>query len=46
MPGMNGIDMVATIKRRLPQIRVVVLTVYKSEEYVREALRVGSTAMS
>lgn len=41
MPGMNGIDMVATIKRRLPQIRVVVLTVYKSEEYVREALRVG-----
>jgi DNA-binding NarL/FixJ family response regulator len=42
MPGMNGIDMVATIKRRLPQIRVVVLTVYKSEEYVREALRVGA----
>ncbi|AMP69698.1 response regulator transcription factor [Ralstonia solanacearum] len=41
MPGMNGIDMVATIKRRLPQIRVVVLTVYKAEEYVREALRVG-----
>ena len=41
MPGMNGIDMVATIKRRLPQVRVVVLTVYKAEEYVREALRVG-----
>jgi DNA-binding NarL/FixJ family response regulator len=41
MPGMNGIDVVATIKRRLPQVRVVVLTVHKGEEYVREALRVG-----
>lgn len=44
MPGMNGIDMVATIKRRLPQIRVVVLTVYKSEEYVREACAWARTA--
>lgn len=41
MRGMNGIDMVATIKRRLPQVRVVVLTVHKAEDYVREALRVG-----
>ncbi|PTB17832.1 DNA-binding response regulator [Trinickia symbiotica] len=41
MPGMNGIDAVATIKRRSPQIRIVVLTVHKSQEYVREALRVG-----
>lgn len=41
MPGMNGIDAVATIKRRSPQIRIVALTVHKSQEYVREALRVG-----
>ncbi len=41
MRGMHGIDMVATIKHRLPQIRVVVLTVHKEEDYVREALRVG-----
>jgi DNA-binding NarL/FixJ family response regulator len=41
MPGMNGIDAVATIKRRSPQIRIVVLTVHKTQEYVREALRVG-----
>jgi DNA-binding NarL/FixJ family response regulator len=41
MPGMNGIDAVATIKRRLPQVRIVALTVHKAEEYVREALRVG-----
>ncbi|PMS35609.1 response regulator [Trinickia symbiotica] len=41
MPGMNGIDAVATIKRRSPQIRIVALTVHKAQEYVREALRVG-----
>jgi DNA-binding NarL/FixJ family response regulator len=41
MPGMNGIDAVATIKRRSPNVRIVVLTVHKSYEYVREALRVG-----
>lgn len=41
MPGMNGIDAIATIKRRSPQIRIVALTVHKSQEYVREALRVG-----
>ena len=41
MPGMNAIDAVATIKRRSPQIRIVVLTVHKAQEYVREALRVG-----
>lgn len=46
MPGMNGIDMVATIKRRLPQVRVVVLTVYKAEEYVREALQVDGDGHS
>ena len=42
MPGMNGIDAIATIKRRSPLIRIVALTVHKSEEYVREALRAGT----
>jgi len=42
MPGMNGIEATAQIKRRLPQIRVIALTAYKTDEYVREALRAGA----
>lgn len=42
MPGMNGIEATAQIKRRLPQIRVIALTAFKSDEYVREALRAGA----
>lgn len=41
MRGMNGIDASAAIKRRSPHVRIVVLTVHQSEEYVREALRAG-----
>lgn len=42
MPGMSGIEATLQIKQRLPQTRVLVLTVYDSEEYVREALRAGA----
>ncbi|WP_150696054.1 response regulator [Pandoraea terrae] len=42
MPGMDGIDVIAAIKRRLPHIRIIALTVHQDEEYVREALRVGA----
>ena len=41
MRGMNGIDASVAIKRRSPNVRIVVLTVHQSEEYVREALRAG-----
>ncbi len=42
MPGMNGIEATSQIKRRLPVVRVVALTSYKTGEYVREALRAGA----
>ncbi len=42
MPGMNGIEATAQIKRRLPQVRILALTAYKTTEYVREALRAGA----
>ncbi|HWW04559.1 MAG TPA: response regulator transcription factor [Collimonas sp.] len=42
LPGMNGIEATAQIKRRMPDIRVLVLTVYKTDEYVTETLRVGA----
>lgn len=41
MRGMNGIDASAAIKRRAPNMRIVVLSVHQNEEYVREALRAG-----
>jgi len=38
MPGMNGIEATAIIKRRMPQIRVIALTGFKTDEYVRESI--------
>lgn len=42
MPGINGIEAIANIKRRHPEIRVLVLTVHKAEEYIHESLRAGA----
>ena len=42
LPGMNGMEVTAQIKRRLPEIRVIMLTSFKSDEYLRESLRVGA----
>lgn len=40
--GVNGLDTVAQIKRRQPQVRVILLTTSRTEDYVRAALRVGA----
>lgn len=42
MPGMNGIEATLQIKQRLANTRVIALTAYKTDEYVREALRAGA----
>ena len=42
LPGMNGMDVTERIKRRLPAVRVIMLTAFKSEEYLRGSLRVGA----
>jgi DNA-binding NarL/FixJ family response regulator len=42
LAGVNGIETVAQIKRRQPQVKVVMLTAMKTEEHVRQALRVGA----
>jgi DNA-binding NarL/FixJ family response regulator len=41
MPHMNGIEATLQIKRRNPGIRIIALTIYKSQDYVREALKAG-----
>jgi len=42
MPGMNGIETIVDIKRRFPAVRVLVLTVHKTDEYIHESLRAGA----
>lgn len=41
MPRMNGIEAIREIKRGNSQIKVVALTVHKTEEYVLAALKAG-----
>ncbi|MEQ1593253.1 MAG: response regulator transcription factor [Thiobacillaceae bacterium] len=42
MPGMNGIEALLDIKRRNPDIRILVLTIHKTEEYIHASLRAGA----
>ena len=42
MPGMDGVDAVATICRRDPKARLVVLTSFGTEEDIYRALRAGA----
>jgi DNA-binding NarL/FixJ family response regulator len=41
LPLMTGIEATSQIKGRLPHIRIIALTAFKTEEYVHEALRAG-----
>ena len=42
MPRMNGLDAIKEIKKQSPQIKIIALTVHKTEEYVLEALQAGA----
>lgn len=42
MPRMNGMEAIQEIKRIAPEIKVVALTVHKSEEYVLATLQAGA----
>jgi DNA-binding NarL/FixJ family response regulator len=42
LAGVNGLECIAQIKRRQPQVRVVVLTASGTEDYVHAALRMGA----
>lgn len=42
MPGMDGVDAVAVLRRQVPDCRVVMLTTFDDEEYVVQALRAGA----
>jgi DNA-binding NarL/FixJ family response regulator len=43
MPNTNGTEAIRNIKRRYPLTKVLTLTVHKTEEYVRAALKAGAS---
>jgi two-component system response regulator NreC len=42
MPRMNGTEALGEIKKRYPDVKVLVLTVHKSEEYILATLQAGA----
>lgn len=42
MPGLNGLEVASRLSSRLPKLRVVMLSMHTSEEYVLRALRAGA----
>lgn len=42
MPQTNGVEAIANVKRRFPEVKSIVLTFHKAEEYVRAALNAGA----
>jgi DNA-binding NarL/FixJ family response regulator len=42
LPGMSGMEVTARIKQRLPEVRVIILTALRSDEHLRESLRMGA----
>src|SRR3989304_1799845 len=43
MPGTNGLDATRQIKARFPEIRILVLTMHRSDEYFFEILKAGAS---
>ena len=44
MPGMNGLELTAYLARHFPAIRVIVLSMHSSGDYVVQALNAGASA--
>lgn len=42
MPGLNGLDVTAHISKEFPDVRVIILSMYATDEYVREAINAGA----
>jgi two-component system, NarL family, invasion response regulator UvrY len=42
LPGGNGLDLLAEVKRRRPDLPVLILTVHSEEQYAVRALRAGA----
>ncbi|MEX2651647.1 MAG: response regulator transcription factor [Acidimicrobiia bacterium] len=43
LPGVSGLELTARVKRIVPDIRVLVLTMYEREDYLFQALQAGAS---
>lgn len=43
MPGRGGLHAIAEIRRREPDVKILVITMHKTDEYIQEALRAGAS---
>jgi DNA-binding NarL/FixJ family response regulator len=43
MPGLNGLEATDRIKRRVPDVRILILSMHANEEYVLQVLRSGAS---
>lgn len=43
MPGMDGIEVTLQLKKRTPQVKVLILSVYEDESMLREAIKAGAS---
>ena len=44
LPGLNGLDVLEQVQRRVPQTRAIVLSMYGEDQYVIQALKSGALA--
>lgn len=42
MSGISGIDLISTAKRRFPTIKILVLTLHKTDEYIQKSFIAGA----
>ena len=43
MPGLNGLEATRQIKKRFPEVKVLVLTMHANEEYILQVLQAGAS---
>lgn len=44
MPGLNGLEAAARLRKQCPAVRLIILSMYTNEDYVRQALSAGAAA--
>jgi DNA-binding NarL/FixJ family response regulator len=42
MPGSNGIETIEELRRRYPELKILVLTLHRADEYVQESFKAGA----
>jgi DNA-binding NarL/FixJ family response regulator len=43
IPSLNGLEAAAKIKREVPDVKILMLTMYENEEYIIKALQIGAS---